>query len=382
MKKILITGPFKYPDKDAGGKRVRILKNMLSKYADVDVTCWDVEGDISNLQCKDREIITNDFYGVGKSKISRAFHYLLLGRKTLSKFKFNFSIYNVIILYNPPFLFSLCMYFLSKFQGFSVVIESNEWYESEHLPGGKYGLASLENFSRMKFSYLLFDKFIVMSDFMYNYYSYHKKQVYKIPPIASSFSTKHRDVNSISECLHLMYAGSPGKKDRVNEIFDGYLSLSDEYKSKVKISFLGFTFDEFLSMYPKYSTANKFKNVVFLGRKSMDFVESYYAQVDYTIFLRENKRYAKAGFPSKFVESLSYDTPVITNCVGDVSYFIDKVGLAFNPSIDDFNKVVEVALKNKFIYTSKISDVLDDCFSEKNNLKKLLDILEIRYEGF
>lgn len=370
---ILYTGPFRYPLYDAGGKRVFSIINILKNFSNVTVTSWGND-------TTEEAVILDELECKSNNKIKKAVHFLLLGLKTLKHFNYDFRKFDVVVIYNPPFVFSIILYILSRIQKFKVIIESNEWYESSHLPGGKYGPAAIENFLRMRLAYLLFDDFIVMSEFLEKYYQKYNKNVVRIPPLTADVAL-NRDVRC-DNILRLMYAGSPGKKDKVDEIVNSYLSLNQEFKEKVEIVFIGFTLVDFLKMYPKFNgVINCEKNIFFLGRRPMTFVYDYYSKVDYTIFLRERKRYAYAGFPSKFVESLAYTTPVITNRVGDISKYIDRVGLSYEPNAEPFSDVISKAFAEKSNFYSNIKFLNESVFGVDVNTKKLECIFGVSSES-
>ena len=44
---------------------------------------------------------------------------------------------------------------------------------------------------------------------------------------------------------------------------------------------------------------------------------------DFSVFLRRDARYANAGFPTKFVESIGVGTPVIANLTSDLGNYLD-----------------------------------------------------------
>ena len=325
MKKILYTGAFKYPDGDAAGKRVNTIVGSLSDFYDFTVTNWgkgNGKYDCNELNLKNKNIF------------SKLISYYFMGFKTFNKIKSEMNNFDLIILYNPPFLFSILMLVFAKFKKINIILENTEWYDSNSFPGGKYGPLSLENWLRMRVSYPLFKNIIVMSKFLNEYYtkSIFKRNVVVIPP----FSKLKRITKNIeNEFITMIYAGSPGKKDRLDRLITDLSNLNDNERSKFKFIFVGFTEKEFLDLYPKMNNyINILRlNVLFTGRIKMSEVESYYSISNYSIFFRENKRYAWAGFPSKFVESISFSTPVISNPVGDISHLINDYGYIYDENL-------------------------------------------------
>lgn len=98
--------------------------------------------------------------------------------------------------------------------------------------------------------------------------------------------------------------------------------------------------------------------------------------MDYMIFFRENKRYANAGFPSKFVEALSFSLPVITNSIGEIKKYFPDVGILFEPDEDDPSKLIENAIDNKNNYSYGISNTLKNNFTIDSNKEKILSFMD------
>ena len=67
---------------------------------------------------------------------------------------------------------------------------------------------------------------------------------------------------------------------------------------------------------------------------------------DFSLLIRESLRFANAGFPTKFVESMSVGTPVIANKTSDLAtYLIDGVTgfLVAEPTLDFLSKSIQRA---------------------------------------
>jgi glycosyltransferase involved in cell wall biosynthesis len=82
----------------------------------------------------------------------------------------------------------------------------------------------------------------------------------------------------------------------------------------------------------------------------MEEVKIHYQASDFSIILRENKRYAVAGFPTKFVESIACGVPVIANKVGDIEAYITKFEVGFlvdnKDILNDLLSVLSLYAKN------------------------------------
>ncbi len=375
---ILYTGAFRFPDKDAAGKRVANIINAIEDSSDIEeiyVAGWEqgdkTEKNIGKVKHSSFSILDN----LKGRFISKLLSFAFQGTSVFLWFIKNNKKYQTVMLYNPPAFFAMLFLFYSKIKGFKLILDSTEWYESSHLKGGRFGFAAFENYVRMRIVYPRFKNIIAISEYLENYYRQKKiKEIIRVPPLAINFEYKEK-VNSGK--LELLYAGSPGKKDRVDEVISKFLNTSDVILNKCRLHIVGLTLEKFLENWPAFLKHEKEikKHIVFYGRIPMANVIDLYRRINYCIFIRDNKRYALAGFPSKFVESLSMDTPVITNNVGDVSCYIKKVGLPLDLSSDNFNEILDEASEKKYSFSESIKVVFDEDFFSKSYAKKIMDFI-------
>ena len=69
----------------------------------------------------------------------------------------------------------------------------------------------------------------------------------------------------------------------------------------------------------------------------------------------EKQRYAKAGFPTKFVESLATGTPVISNLTSDLNdYLIDKTNGIIVDSCDERSICIAIKRALALSYNEKV----------------------------
>lgn len=169
--KFLYTGAFRFPDQDAAAKRVLNVSKALPTNIEVEFAGWEdnYKGDsvynYQSYQCFSQgELLSKN------NIFLRLLSFLFKGWKTFNWLRKR-ERYDGIILYNPPFIFALTMLMYCKFKKIKLILDSTEWYESEHLIGGRYGIASIENYLRMKCAYPLFTNVIVISAFLSNIFS-------------------------------------------------------------------------------------------------------------------------------------------------------------------------------------------------------------------
>ncbi|MDV5357241.1 glycosyltransferase [Enterobacter asburiae] len=373
---VFYTGAFRFPDQDAAGKRVAQMVNVLESVdecGNIIVGGWE-QGNKHERDHSDK-CTAFSFSLLDKlhtSFLSRFSSHLFMGMSVLKWLVVNRHRYAIIILYNPPFLFSLLTLFLSLFLKKSVSLDSTEWYESAHLKGGKYGLVAIENWLRMKVAYPLFNNHIVISSFLEKYFYGYSKNIVRIPPLASQFVSKKAFGSNLDKKISFFYAGNIGNKDKL-EVFIRQLAQSPYARSKVHFHIAGTTEEDFLRKFSELSIlkAEICEVCTFLGRIPMHEVYERYEHVDYCVFFREKKRYALAGFPSKFVESLSFDTPVITNAVGDITAYFPDVGFLYEPGTDDIELLVDKLVLAKDSVNQNIERIFLDNFSIQSQTQKL-----------
>ncbi|MBR5236034.1 MAG: glycosyltransferase [Clostridia bacterium] len=127
------------------------------------------------------------------------------------------------------------------------------------------------------------------------------------------------------EKIVIVYAGSMGKKDYFAQIIDGLSLLLPEELSKFEFRILGITREGFINLQGDCHKKLEYigNALQFLGRVPRETVIEHLKEASFTILLRpDNLRYAKAGFPTKVSESLTYGTPVITNLTSDLHLYL------------------------------------------------------------
>ncbi|PIX10601.1 MAG: hypothetical protein COZ75_00760, partial [Flavobacteriaceae bacterium CG_4_8_14_3_um_filter_34_10] len=189
-----------------------------------------------------------------------------------------------------------------------------------------------------------------------------------LPPLVDKNSAKWSKVDcKPKDFSDLIYVGSPGNgfKDRIDVII---LSLS-KIKNSVrdfKFTIVGLTKSEYFTIFGRHSIPeNVIDNVFFEGKKShKDSIEKI-KRADFSIFLRDNSLTNTAGFPTKFVESITCGTPVLTNPSSNISQFLKdgKIGYLIN-NIDNDN--IDISLINAINLGKKeLIEMKRECYSFK-----------------
>lgn len=259
----------------------------------------------------------DEFRTEQKGVVLRVLGFLFRGHKTMSWIK-NSDKFDLIIAYNPPAIFAARLQKYGQRNGVKTALDSTEWYQSTHLPGGRFGLAALENYFRMRVIYPRFQNIICISRFLSKYFA--GRNIVQIPPLVSQ-KINHRRTRKPGKTINLVYAGSPGQKDDLLPVIRALPGLNKQGGIKTHLTVAGVDW----STLTRHLTENQLSPEAYkdfitcLGRIPKTDVAALYDKSDFSILFRQNQRYAIAGFPTKSVESWASGCPIICNRVGDIS---------------------------------------------------------------
>lgn len=265
---------------------------------------------------------------LSNSFLSKVLNYVLFKRRLRKQIN-ELSIHHEIeglFFYDIPVN---AIFFLKKYakeNKIKIFHDSVEWYSPQQFKWGK--------FAQPYISKNLLNKYIIdpqisvfaISKYLKNYFQDKGIHVTRIP-IMLDMNRINYDKHIAPDKLTLMYAGSPGKKDYLKEIIEGLSKLSEENLKKVELHIFGVTKTQLIEdcmVSPKTIEICK-NSLIAHGRVSRDSVLLHLQKTDFTVLLRSSElRYAKAGFPTKVVESLATATPIICNITSDLGdYLID-----------------------------------------------------------
>lgn len=200
--------------------------------------------------------------------------------------------------------------------------DSVEWYSLMQF--GPFSFAYYEKDFINRFVIDRHFKVIAISKYLENYYSGKGIPVVRVPVILDVQSVCF-DKRTPKDKLVILYAGSPAKKDKLDILIKGLLLLSDDELNKVELNIIGITHEQLKKIVPVDLKRVK-KSIKVFGRISRKEVLEQLSRAHFTVLFRHSRlRYAKAGFPTKFVESLATATPVILNLSSDLAdYVVDK----------------------------------------------------------
>ena len=164
---------------------------------------------------------------------------------------------------------------------------------------------------------------IAISEILYEHYRNQGCNVIRLPPLVYDFADKDqvfrdRDVVELHQ-VRLVFAGTTDFKDYLEPILKAIRKMND---AEIKIIFdvVGPSPDAIESMLECSSPTQYGINCY--GRLSHENTLSIVRKADFSVLMRENKRYAKAGVSTKFVEAMSLAVPSICTAVGGTDAFV------------------------------------------------------------
>lgn len=297
----------------------RVLNNVkaITNKDDCKVTIIGY-GDVSEI-IQDGYIIKNVKRGNGL--IQKLFFYVLRGFFVIQLLRKESPQPQAVVFFgfSPRFLVPLLSYVRSN--KIKIIIDIVEWFKPSHLPLGRFGPFALDLYFGMKYFIPKCDGVIAISTFLQNYYASRNLKTIRIPVLVDTTKNDDSQLFNIEpfdkKYLNLIYAGFPGEKDL---IFNLICAVEKLYSDGVdiRLHLLGPTRDEL----ERKSKRRFAAAIVCHGKVLQNVVPGYLKQADFSILIRPDERYAHAGFPTKFVESLNAGLPVIANYTSDLSLYL------------------------------------------------------------
>ena len=188
---------------------------------------------------------------------------------------------------------------------------------------------------------------IAISEFLYEHYRNQGCNVIKLPPLVYDFADKDqifrdRDVVKLHQ-VKLVFAGTTDFKDYLEPMLKAIRKINN---NEIKIIFdvVGPSPDAIESMLECSSPTQYGINCY--GHLSHENTLSIVREADFSVLMRENKRYAKAGVSTKFVEAMSLAVPSICTAVGGTDAFVtdgvDGVLIKDNSVHEVLDKLVQI----------------------------------------
>lgn len=208
---------------------------------------------------------------------------------------------------------------------------------------------------------------IAISEFLCEHYRRQGCNVIKLPPIVYNFAENNqvlRDKNTVNlQQVRLVFAGTTDFKDYLEPLLKAIRKINNN-DVKVIFDVIGPSADTIKNMIKCDNPVQYGINCH--GRLSHENTLSIVKKADFSVLMRENKRYAKAGVSTKFVEAMSLAVPSICTAVGGTDAFVSD-------GVDGFlikdNSVYEILDKLKLIVNMDSSEILQMKLNALNKAK-------------
>ena len=363
-KKILYVGGFILPDKNAAAQRV-VSNAKAIKEIGFEIVFLGKSKDSVLPVGQQTPQIFQDFEIYEEPYPEGASNWIkhLLSNKNVKTLIEKIGAENIhtIIAYNYPSLALLKLLKFARKHNIKVMSDCTEWALESNRFSIRSMLKNLDTYCRMKHVHRKLDGLIAISKFLYDFYHPKMSNVIFLPPLVDTEEKKWQGIEEVKE-LELTYAGSPGNgnKDRLDNIIDALSHVKSKLERKMQLKIIGLSLDQFKTNFASYTIPDNIKeDVVFLGRVPHIEAVSRVQQACFSIFFRENNIVNTAGFPTKFVESISCGTPVITNNSSNIAYYLAN---------EAFGRIIDLKEKSKMEAT--LLEVLSLPFDEINQMKK------------
>lgn len=277
---------------------------------------------------------------------------------------------DLVIVYNhPAFSIDRIARYGHK-HGIKIIADITEWDEPKGNP--IYNLIKgYETHRRMYKSHLKLDGLICISNYLTNFYRQSNIPVLNLPPLVDINQLKwvQKYNTNNPHRLKIVYAGSPGvKKDRIDLIINAFDNIMAKRDCDVEFDVIGITSEQFKKA---WNISKIYRFVNFHGRLSHIDVIRHISMADFQIFLRPDTLSNRAGFPTKFVETITSKTIPITNLSSNLSDYL----------IDGYNGFVIPSLENDDIENT-IYKIINLTKDEINILKSRIDRNTFDYRNY
>lgn len=324
MKKAIIITENSYPEGDAGAVRQHAFAKMLSDM-DYEVLVIGYGKSTEEKICVYDNINYISYRVNSLNKIYRVWNRIRFGDKVFDYISQNYKQLDLLLVVDlMPSAFKKIVQLKKKYNC-TLIHDSVEWYSKEEFRYGKLDLAyRRKEFTNTKVIDEMWNV-VAISTFLEKHFQKFANRVVRIPVIMDIKNIEYRTKVEPSGKIVFSYAGGPGKKDFLREIISGFALLNQTELHKVELNIIGVNKDQLINMceVDKKAIAKLGDCLKIHGRVERSVAINYIRQSDYSLLIRdENLRYAKAGFPTKIVESLACGTPPLCNYSSDLELYL------------------------------------------------------------
>lgn len=374
-RRLLIVSYGKYPNGNAGAVRQHTFAKLYQECG-YDVVVIGM-GDSTGFTLKEYDGVKYiSFRKSPNHTLNKVLNWLLYGKR-LKKFirtcGMEFTDILVIKTYFSSVLAWIKRY--SKKRGIQLYHDSVEWYSPEEFKLKKWDIAYIKN-NRLNVKEINKDfKVVAISNYLFEHYRSRGIDTIKIPVIMDSQSVDF-EKETKADKLVVSYAGRIGKKDYIGNIIRAFFLLTDAEKEKIELRIMGANQEQISEITGIEKTELKaHQNMIqCMGRVPRTTVLQNLRETDFTVLIRDSSlRYAKAGFPTKVVESLMSGTPVICNISSDLGeYLVDGENaviakdMSEQSIVEALRRAIAISPEKRKVMQAQARETAEKCFDYRN----------------
>ncbi|MEH1124640.1 glycosyltransferase [Micromonospora sp. CPCC 206061] len=201
----------------------------------------------------------------------------------------------------------------------TLIADVADWPDRRHVRGGLIGPSNMTVKAALRHYYPRFDGVIAISSFLQRFYGKRNCHVLRVPPTLDAVNASiDGPPDRVDGALSLVYFGTPGKKDLVATMIRAVDQVARE-GGDLKLHIFGPSLEEVGDLIGGRQLPHA---VRVMGRLAQWEVATMVGKADFSIVVRRSDRFANAGFPTKFCESLAAGTPVIANLTSDLGAYL------------------------------------------------------------
>ncbi len=328
-KTVAIVGRFNFPFGDAASTRVIGIGKILKSIG------YDVVYIGKCMRTDDPNCLSGNYQDFRyfnipnkPSLVNRAKQVMFSGKMTIAILKEKAIACDIIIYYGNSATYLQPLLKYVKKNNIKLITDIVEWYDPVQINGGKWSPMFWDmNFAIQKLIPKC-DGVIAISSFLQKYFIEKGMTTIRIPQLFDLDDEKWKfdQVSSFDQkSLNLLYAGVPAKKDSIDIIIKSVKKIVDQGHS-IKLHLFGPSPEQIQDVLGEERELLKElgQTIVFHGRINQNEIPENLAKADFSVLIRPNMRYANAGFPTKFVESLAAGLPVIANLTSDIGLYLHE----------------------------------------------------------
>ena len=373
---VIIAGNFVMPDKDAAAHRVLGLAKALN-HVGYKVVFQGKNYEIKSKTCHTYNI--DNFTWKTRPPYNRKDYYFSCDYIIDTVEEIGCNNVKAIILYHQPSISAIKLLLYCEKSQIKLITDTTEWYSLYQLKANRHALFVIADFYlRMLYVNKKAANMIVISSFLKDYYQSEKTKVIQVPilNINNDFELPDRAWDRLRIC----YCGSPAKKDMLEPIVKA-VQKNNENGLRIELHLVGVNKEDYCNIFPGKHAFGDY--ITFYGRVEHTKALSILRQCDFSMIIRRDERYAKAGFPTKMVEALSNGVGVIATPCGDIPNYITNGENGYlveftsveTELVELFDRISHLSsdeinrIKNNALETAKVS------FSPENYASELYSFL-------